>query len=72
MKLSVARSGMMNRSFEVEEVEPETLSRARVVLLLAKASGKSIGQIILEDIQRAEHAEFWADPCWSEPDRTTN
>lgn len=53
--------------FEIEEVDPAPMRRGELIFLLAKASGKSIGQIILEDAKRAEHAEFWSDPCWSEP-----
>jgi hypothetical protein len=51
----------------VDDEDDEPIPRSEVIALLAKATGKSIGEIIKEDWNRAKHEEFWTDPCWSTP-----
>lgn len=54
-------------SFDIEEVDSPKLTRSQWLLMMARASGKSLGAIILEEEKRKETEEFWSDPCWAEP-----
>lgn len=61
-------------AFEIEEVEVDSYDPIKLAQTLYPhlPIEQGLDALFAEMKKRNEHEEFWADPCWSEPDRTTN
>ncbi len=60
------RDGTMSQAFSIEEIDEPKMTKSEWYVFMSRRTGKSIPDLLMEEVKRKEHTEFWSDPCWSE------